>query len=134
MDIWPLTHMLTTKLLVWLLSSLVGFEILSTLVLMWTVSRRRQILQRLLAGCPLESLDEVDCEQVLRSVAAEYDGSVYRKIDLVVIAFHLPALASWGIATGRAKTPPIYYYTCTVLFWFGVLVGLIKLLMRVLAA
>ena len=119
-----------SKTILYLLASLLAIEIVSTFVVMWTASRHGLIFRRHLAGRAMESLDESEREDVLSKVAAEYDLTLYRKIELIVIAFHIPALASWGIATGQSVTPPLYYYAATMAFWLAVSLGVITVISK----
>jgi hypothetical protein len=124
----------TSKILVYLLSALFAIEIISILVVRWTASRQRRLLQRQLAGRTMESLDEPQREKVLSTVAGEYDQTIYRKSELLVIAFHIPALASWGIATRQSTTPPLYYHAATMAFWLALVFGFIKVIAKLRGA
>ena len=116
------------KTLLYLSGGLVAIEIICMLVLRWTASRQGRILQRHLAGRAMESLNESEREEVLSSVRAEFDPTVHRKMELLVITYHLPALASWGIVTRQSTTPPLYYFAVTMAFWLAVSVGVSKVI------
>ena len=117
---------MTSTLVLSLIAVLVGIEIISIVIFKRTRSRHRQILNRYLGDQLLDSLSESERERVLRAAAAEYNRTIHRKIDLLIIAFHLPALASWDGITRQSRTPPLYYFLVTMGFWFALLFGAIK--------
>lgn len=125
---------MASKTLIWLLGVLLVIEVFSVFIVRWTASRQGRILQRHLGGRTMEILDESEREQVLSSVAAEYDRTVHRKIELLVIAFHIPALATSGLVTRQSTTPPLYYHGVTIAFWLALSVGLIKVFAKVRGA
>ena len=117
---------MTSTLVLRLTTVLVAIEIISILISMWTRSRHRQILHRHLGNQLLDSLGEPQRQQVLRAAATEYNRTLHRKIDLLILTFHLPALASWGGITRQSRTPPLYYFLVTMGFWFALLFVAIK--------
>jgi hypothetical protein len=120
-----------SEILLPLTIALIVAEILSTLLVMWTGLQRRRIQQRHLAGRSMESLDDSQRQEMARNAGAEYDRTIQRKVDLLVIAYHLPALASWGAITRRSSISPLYYYGVNMLFWFVVFFVAIKVISKI---
>ena len=117
---------MTSSLVLSLIIILVGIEIVCLLIMRWHGLHQRRIIQRHIGGQPIDSLDEPRRTQVLKAAHAEYSRTIHRKIDLLIIAFHLPALASWGSITRQSRTPPLYYFLVTMGFWFALLFGAMK--------
>ena len=88
-----------------LLDSLILVETLSTVILKWTSSRYRRVLEQHLSGRSIESLSELERKQVESTAANHYNRTAYRKIELVVITLHLPALASWAGLLASLQRP-----------------------------
>jgi hypothetical protein len=116
----------SAEILVPIAFGVIGLELLCTLLVTWTFSRHRAILRRHLGHRVLEDLDAAENETIRRAVATEYERTLYRKVDLLVIAFHLPALASWVAATRQRTTPRVYYHLVTVAFWLVLSFGVAK--------
>lgn len=117
---------MNSKAIIYLILGLIAIEVVTTLIAKWTSSHGRDDLQRRLGGRPLESLSEAEQESILEAVHADYNQTPYRKIDIAIFAYHMPALASWGIFTGRSAVSLFYYYPVTITFWFVIGLGILK--------
>src|SRR5687767_6448515 len=87
---------------------LILLELITLLVFRISRARYVAITHRLLAGRDPELLEKSTQEEIENQAHIEHHNTIYRKLDLICIAFQLPGLASWGILTGRNTTPPLY--------------------------
>ena len=111
-----------------ILAVLASIEIALTLVILVTTAQRRKILDTNLQGQSLETLDPVQREAVLAKSDSEFSKNkpLFRVVEMVVVMYHMPALASWTIVTKKPATPPPYYYGVTIVFWFLVALAIRK--------
>jgi hypothetical protein len=96
---------------------LLALEFLTVLVFKLSRSHYLTIADRLLAGRDPNSLELDEQEQFQQQLYFEHHKTIYRKLDLVCIAFQLPGLASWGILTRKPDTPPWYCFPVSFGFW-----------------
>jgi hypothetical protein len=120
---------LNVKTTLTVLAILATIEIALVLVLLVTTAQRRKILEANLRGQPLETLNPTQREAVLSQSDSEFskNKTLYRVVEMLVVMYHMPALASWTIFTRKPATPPPYYYGVTIVFWFLVVITVTKL-------
>jgi hypothetical protein len=105
---------------------LCAVEILMVALTKWTSAKQRRILERKLQGKALDTLASEDREQVIAETFQEFSQTFYRKLELIVTTYHIPALASWVVLTGKRRATPWYYFGVSVAFWFFLVVTLLR--------
>src|ERR1041385_701901 len=75
-----------------------------------STSQMKRTLDRILAGQSLDQLEPEQREAMFSKAAQEFSQTIYRKLELLVIGYHLPALASWVAITRKRTTSPTYYF------------------------
>jgi hypothetical protein len=89
-------------------------------ILKCSTSQLKKTFDRELNGRILDKLSAVEQEAAFSCASEKHFKTVYRKLELFVIAYHLPALASWVSLTRKTTTPGVIYFGITFLFWFAV--------------
>jgi hypothetical protein len=106
------------KKIVILISILVMVEFIMAGLLSLGANHQKQIFNKIYPNNDFKSIDPAMQEKMISEVELVYGSSVYRGIDLVVIAYHIPALATIGYISGNDYLSRYIYMPANVIFYF----------------
>ena len=116
---WP--HKMTMKRkLALLFGGLVAVELLMAGLMMLSGHHQQQLYRRLYPDVQLPVTDPALLSQMMDRVAAEHNNTAYRKVDLMVIAYHIPILAGIGSLAGDRYLTPYVFMPLAILIYGGI--------------
>jgi len=103
-----------------LVAVLIGIELLMLISMMLTARHQARLYRKIYPGVDPSQVEATQAQEMAENVGRAHNASAYRKMDLVVITYHIPILAMTAIFGAEWLLSSYAYIPLTIIVYFAI--------------